>query len=180
MCRLSRHAQPHTAGIRQLDLRLWNTLHNHPILIQSRPIWNLLKMERVHQRTESEMINNPSSGLCDSGGMGSGSNSGHCRLNTKWTITPNISFRTTIVTRLTGSPSQIRTWYPTRGRCDSSHGIIRSKENREADIENMATQLKFDDWIETLKHPAQFTRSQSKLRGFGILPNEPSSATTVK
>ena len=38
---------------------------------------------------------------------------------------------------------------------DSSHGIIRSKEDREANIENIATQLKNDNWIETLIHPAQ-------------------------
>ena len=38
---------------------------------------------------------------------------------------------------------------------DSSHGIKKSKEDKEADMENIATQLKIDYWIETLNHPAQ-------------------------
>ena len=38
---------------------------------------------------------------------------------------------------------------------DTSHGIIRSKEDKEAGTENIATQLKNDNWIETLDHPAQ-------------------------
>ena len=38
---------------------------------------------------------------------------------------------------------------------DSSHGKIRSKEDVAAGVENIATQLKNDNWIETLEHPAQ-------------------------
>ena len=38
---------------------------------------------------------------------------------------------------------------------DSSHGKIRSKEDKAAGIENIATQLKMDNWVETLKHPAK-------------------------
>ena len=38
---------------------------------------------------------------------------------------------------------------------DSSHGKIRSKEDEAAGVENIATQLKNDNWIETLEHPAQ-------------------------
>lgn len=38
---------------------------------------------------------------------------------------------------------------------DSSHGKIRSKEDQEAGIQNMATQLKIDNEIETLEHPPQ-------------------------
>ena len=38
---------------------------------------------------------------------------------------------------------------------DSSHRKIRSKEDEAAGVENIATQLKMDNWVETLKHPAQ-------------------------
>ena len=38
---------------------------------------------------------------------------------------------------------------------DLSHGKKQSKEDKEAGIENIATQLKIDNWIETLKHPTQ-------------------------
>ena len=38
---------------------------------------------------------------------------------------------------------------------DSSHEKIRSKEDEAVGVENIATQLKNDNWIETLEHPAQ-------------------------
>lgn len=38
---------------------------------------------------------------------------------------------------------------------DSSHGIVRSQKDQKARIQNIATQFKQDNWIETLQHPAQ-------------------------
>ena len=54
---------------------------------------------------------------------------------------------------------------------DKNHEIIQSKEDKELGIENIATQLKHDNWIETLKYSAQ-SPDLNSIEGVWNLLNE--------